>query len=154
MVNHGKACEVQDSIIASLIFYNDQTSLSNDRRVFGYPIYMSLTNIPYEKLTSSTRHQFIAIFPILTNSSIWPSFYNLKLNRVSFKYLTLQRLFLITRLNFLDNRGETNTHANFNDFPWMSINHFGKNKSLQQIISSYQPFWDVVITEILITWYY
>ena len=55
-----KHVKCKDSVIVGLIFYSDQTSLSNDRRVFGYPIYMSLANIPCEKLASSIGHQLLS----------------------------------------------------------------------------------------------
>lgn len=58
----------KDSVIAGLILYSDQTSLSNDRRVLGYPIIMSLANIPVEKRASLEGHQLIAILPVLTSS--------------------------------------------------------------------------------------
>jgi hypothetical protein len=50
-------------IIASLFFYNDQTTLSNNAKVVGYPIYMSISNIVCEDHNLDEGHILLTILP-------------------------------------------------------------------------------------------
>jgi hypothetical protein len=54
--------------VAGLIFYCDQTTLSNDRRVVGCPLLMSLANIACENRSLLAGHVLLAILPIVMNS--------------------------------------------------------------------------------------
>lgn len=53
------------SVISGLIFYSDQTTLSNDRRVLGWPLIMSLANIAYEIRGEADGHVLLAILPVI-----------------------------------------------------------------------------------------
>ena len=53
------------SVIAGLIFYSDQTTLSNDRRVSGWPLIMSLANIACESQGEDEGHVLLAILPVI-----------------------------------------------------------------------------------------
>jgi hypothetical protein len=50
-----------------LIFYNDQTSLSNNGRVRGYPLALFLKNITYELQAKKEKHMLLAMIPINSN---------------------------------------------------------------------------------------
>jgi hypothetical protein len=48
--------------------YKDQTSLSNDNRVFGYPLMMSLANkISCEQCPTASGHKLIVVLPMVTS---------------------------------------------------------------------------------------
>jgi hypothetical protein len=55
-------------VIAKLIFYNDQTFLSNDGRVIGYPLVMSIANIACENWYSDEGHVLLANLPIISST--------------------------------------------------------------------------------------
>lgn len=54
---------VDGAVIVPLIFYSDQTSLSNNARVVGYPIYMSIGNISCEDRNLDEGHILLAMLP-------------------------------------------------------------------------------------------
>ncbi len=56
------------AVIAPLIFYNNQTSLSNDGRVTGYPLAMSIANITCENQYLDEGHVLLAILPIIIST--------------------------------------------------------------------------------------
>ena len=53
--------------MAGLIFYSDQTTLSNDRRVAGYPLVISLANIACENRSLPAGHVLLVVLPIVMN---------------------------------------------------------------------------------------
>jgi hypothetical protein len=53
------------SVVCGLIFYSDQTTLSNDRRVLGWPLIMSLANIAWETRGEADGHVLPAILPVI-----------------------------------------------------------------------------------------
>jgi hypothetical protein len=55
------------AVVTPLIFYNDQTSLSNDGRVTGYPLVMSITNITCENQYLDEGHVLLAILPVISS---------------------------------------------------------------------------------------
>ena len=59
----------EGSVVALLMFYSDQTSLSNNMRVSGYPVVMSIANISCEKRQSDDGHALLAIFPIIASNT-------------------------------------------------------------------------------------
>jgi hypothetical protein len=50
------------------LILNDQTILSNDRRVAGYPLVMSLANIVCENRSLPPGHVLLVVLPIVMNS--------------------------------------------------------------------------------------
>ena len=54
------------AVVAALILYTDATTLSNDMRVSGWPLVMSLGNIAREKRKDVDGHGLLAVFPILS----------------------------------------------------------------------------------------
>ncbi len=56
------------AVLAPLIFYSDQTSLSNDGRVTGYPLVMSIANIACENRYLDEGHVLLAILPIISST--------------------------------------------------------------------------------------
>ncbi|CAM6050719.1 unnamed protein product, partial [Sphagnum compactum] len=56
------------AVVAQLIFYSDQTSLSNDGRVTGYPLVMSIANIACENRYLDEGHVLLAILPIISST--------------------------------------------------------------------------------------
>ena len=52
-------------MIAPLIFYSDQTSLSKDGKVNGHPLVLSIGNISCENRYLDEGHALLAILPIL-----------------------------------------------------------------------------------------
>jgi len=55
--------EHENSMIALLIFYNDKTSLSSDKKINEHLIYLSTTNIACENRYFSKRHFLLTILP-------------------------------------------------------------------------------------------
>jgi Plavaka transposase len=51
--------------VAALIIYSDQTTLSNDWRVSGWPVILTLANIALKKRRLLKGHSMIALLPIL-----------------------------------------------------------------------------------------
>lgn len=62
----------EGAVIAPLIFYSDQTTLSNNLRVVGYPIYMSIGNIACEDRNLDEGHMFLAILPTASKNKGTP----------------------------------------------------------------------------------
>jgi hypothetical protein len=62
------ACE--GAVIAPLIFYSDQTSLSNNGRVSGYPLVLSLGNIACELRAQAEGHILLGVMPVIPASDI------------------------------------------------------------------------------------
>jgi len=60
-----KLINTEGAIIAPLIFYSNQTSLSRDGKVSGHPLVLSIGNISCESRYLDERHALLAIFPIL-----------------------------------------------------------------------------------------
>lgn len=58
------------AIIAPLIFYSDQTSLSNNGRVSGYPLVLSLGNIACEQRPQPEGHILLAVLPVISATDI------------------------------------------------------------------------------------
>jgi hypothetical protein len=56
------------AVVAPLIFYNDQTSLSNDGRMIGYPLVMSIANITCENQYLDEGHVLLAILLIISST--------------------------------------------------------------------------------------
>jgi hypothetical protein len=52
-------------VVAPLIFYSDQTSLSNDGRMTGYPLVMSIANIACENRHLDEGHVLLAILLVI-----------------------------------------------------------------------------------------
>jgi hypothetical protein len=50
-------------VIAPLIFYSDQIALSNNAKVVGYSIYMSIDNIACEDRNLDEGHMLLAMLP-------------------------------------------------------------------------------------------
>jgi hypothetical protein len=57
------------AVIAPLIFYSDQTCLSNNTRISGYPLVMTIGNISLENRRESTGHELLAVLPTFQGSS-------------------------------------------------------------------------------------
>jgi hypothetical protein len=55
-------------VVAPLIFFSDQTSLSNNGRVIGYPLMMSIGNIACEDRSLEGGHVLLATLPILSKN--------------------------------------------------------------------------------------
>jgi hypothetical protein len=53
------------SVISGLMFYSDQTTLSNDRRVSRWPLIMTLANIDCESRGEPDGHVLLAILPVI-----------------------------------------------------------------------------------------
>lgn len=51
-----KHVSCEGSVLAPLNFHSDQTCLSNNMRVYGYPLVMSLANISCENRWEDTGH--------------------------------------------------------------------------------------------------
>lgn len=56
-------------VISPLIFYSDQTCLSNNTRISGYPLVMTIGNISLENRREATGHELLAILPTFQGSS-------------------------------------------------------------------------------------
>lgn len=48
------------------MLYSDQTSLSNNRRINGYPMVMSIGNIACDLREGDEGHCLLAVLPILS----------------------------------------------------------------------------------------
>jgi hypothetical protein len=59
----------EDAIIAPLIFYSDQTNLSSNMRVNGYPLIMTLANISNERRQAPEGRVLLALLPILPSDA-------------------------------------------------------------------------------------
>jgi len=59
----------EGSVVAPLMFYSDQTSLSNNMRVTGYPLVMSIVNISCEKRQADDGHALLTIFPVIASDT-------------------------------------------------------------------------------------
>jgi hypothetical protein len=57
-------------VIAPLILYTDQTSLSNNGRVSGYPLVLSLGNIVCELRPQEEGHMLLAMMPVIPASDL------------------------------------------------------------------------------------
>jgi hypothetical protein len=57
-------------VVAPLIFYSDQTSLSNYGRVTRYPLVMSIANIACENQYLDEGHVLLAILPIISSTEL------------------------------------------------------------------------------------
>lgn len=57
-------------VIAPLIIYSDQTSLSKDGKVSGHPIYLSLANIACEQRYLPDGHCLLAILPNFSTQNL------------------------------------------------------------------------------------
>jgi hypothetical protein len=55
-------------IVVPLILYNDQTFLSNDRRVTWYPLGMSIANIACENQYLDEGHVLLAILSVISST--------------------------------------------------------------------------------------
>jgi hypothetical protein len=55
-------------VVAPLTFYNDQTSLSNDGRMTGYPLVTSIINISCENWYLDEGHVLLTILPIISST--------------------------------------------------------------------------------------
>lgn len=58
-----KSC--MGAVVAALIAYSDQTSLSNDQRVSAWPLMLTAANIPLEQRGQPNGHVLMAVFQIL-----------------------------------------------------------------------------------------
>lgn len=54
------------SVIASLILYSDQTSLSNNGRVIGYPLIISVGNFAYKLHSRPEEHILLTVLPMIS----------------------------------------------------------------------------------------
>lgn len=54
------------SVIAPLIFYSDQTTLSNNSRVSGYPLVLTLANISCELRGEKSGHILLGVLPVIS----------------------------------------------------------------------------------------
>jgi hypothetical protein len=54
--------------IAPLNFYSDQTFLSNDGRVIGYPLVMSIANIACENWYLDEGHVLLVVLPVISST--------------------------------------------------------------------------------------
>jgi hypothetical protein len=52
-------------VVVPLIFYNNQTSLSNDERVIRYPLMMSIANTACENRYLDKGHVLLAILLLI-----------------------------------------------------------------------------------------
>lgn len=59
-----------DGVIAPLIIYSDQTSLSKDGKVSGHPIYLSLGNIACEQRYQPEGHCLLAVLPDFSTQNL------------------------------------------------------------------------------------
>jgi len=59
--------QCQGVVVAPLIFYNDQTSLSNDGKMTRYPLVMCIANIACENWYLNEGHVLLAILPIISS---------------------------------------------------------------------------------------
>ena len=59
----------QGSVVAPIILYSDQTSLSNNMKVTGHPLVMSIANISCENRYLDEGHCLLAIFPSIPSTS-------------------------------------------------------------------------------------
>lgn len=64
-----KVVDCDDSVIAPLIFYSDQTVLSGNMRVSGYPLVLTLGNISSEKRQEPEGRVLLAVLPILPSET-------------------------------------------------------------------------------------
>jgi hypothetical protein len=55
------------AVVAPLIFYSDQTFLSNDGKVIGYPLVISIANIACKFFYLDEGHVLLAILPIISS---------------------------------------------------------------------------------------
>jgi hypothetical protein len=60
-----------EGVIAPLIFYHDVTSLSNNRKVIGYPLVLFLGNITCELQSQEEGHMLLAILLMISASNIF-----------------------------------------------------------------------------------
>ena len=59
----------EGAVIAPLMFYSDQTCLSNNMRIHGYPLVMTIGNVSLENRREDTGHELLAILPTFQGSS-------------------------------------------------------------------------------------
>jgi hypothetical protein len=57
-------------IIAPSIFYSDVTSLSNNGKVTGYPLVLSLGNVTCELQSEEEDHMLLVMLPMISALSI------------------------------------------------------------------------------------
>jgi hypothetical protein len=56
------------AVVAPLILYSDQTSLSKNTKVTGHPFVMSIANITCENKYLDEGHALLAVLPVLPSS--------------------------------------------------------------------------------------
>jgi len=56
----------EGAVIAPVILYSDQTTLSNNRRILGHPIVMSIGNISCHVRELDEGHTLIGLLPIFS----------------------------------------------------------------------------------------
>jgi len=56
-------------VISPLIFYSDQTCLSNNTRISGYPLVMTIGNISLENKREFNGHELLVVPPTFQGSS-------------------------------------------------------------------------------------
>jgi hypothetical protein len=77
MEEHAKT-KFTDSVIAAVMLYSDQTTLSHDHRDKGWPVYMSLGNIDLRNRRKTHGHKMIALLPILEGEE-YENLYKIKI---------------------------------------------------------------------------
>lgn len=63
---HQENSPTDDAVILALIFYSDSTQLSGNGNVSGWPIVMSLANIPLDKRRKKGGFKLCGILPQLS----------------------------------------------------------------------------------------
>jgi hypothetical protein len=53
----------EGGIVAPILLHSDKTSLSNDRKITGHPLYLTIGNIACEDRYLPEGHCLLAIFP-------------------------------------------------------------------------------------------
>jgi hypothetical protein len=56
----------QGSVVAPLILYSDQTTLSNNSRVSGYPLVLTLANVSCELRGEKSSHILLGVLPVIS----------------------------------------------------------------------------------------